>query len=92
MLALFLPTIFAGRKQKKQRAQMLASLGKHDRVQTVGGIIGDIVEVRETEIVLRVDDATRIRFAKTAVQTVLRKAGGGGGAAAPAEPALQTMS
>ena len=94
MTAVFLPTIFAGKKQKKQRARMLASLRKHDRVQTIGGVIGVIADVREHEVVVKVDDAanTRIRFARSAIQQVLRRAGSGDDDAidTPIEPALQT--
>lgn len=70
-----------GRKDKKKRAELLQAIGRNDRVQTIGGIIGTIVEMADDEVVLRVDEAsnTRIRFSKAAVQQVLRKAGGGGG-------------
>lgn len=68
------------RKEKKKRAAMLGALGKHDRVQTSGGVIGTVVEVRGDEITLKVDESTntKIRFAKSAVQQVLRQAGGPG--------------
>lgn len=61
------------RKEKKRRQQMLASLGKGDRVQTVGGILGTIVEVRDDELVVKVDENTnsRLRFARSAVQAKL---------------------
>jgi preprotein translocase subunit YajC len=38
-------------------------------------VLGTVVEVRDDEVVLRVDDATgtKIAFAKSAVQGVLRK-------------------
>lgn len=66
------------RKEKKKRAELLASLGKHDRVQTAGGVIGTIVELRDQEVVVKVDESTntKIRFARSAVQQVLKKAGG----------------
>jgi preprotein translocase subunit YajC len=61
------------RKEKKRRQQMLASLGKGDRVQTVGGILGTIVEVRDDELVVKVDENTnsRLRFARSAIQAKL---------------------
>lgn len=64
-----------GRKEKKRRAEMLSSLGTHDRVQTIGGVIGTIVSIRDDEVVLRVDDASNVRitFAKSAVSGVLSK-------------------
>lgn len=61
------------RKEKKRRQQMLASLGKGDRVQTVGGILGTIVEVRDDELIVKVDENTnsRLRFARSAIQAKL---------------------
>jgi preprotein translocase subunit YajC len=70
--------IFAGRKQKKQREQMLNSVQRHDRVQTVGGIIGSVAEVRDDEVILKVDEATntKIRVARSAISAVLKKSSG----------------
>ena len=78
------------RKEKKRRAELLSSLGKHDRVQTAGGVIGTIAEVRENEIVVKVDESTntKIRFARSAVQQVLKKAGSSSESEPVAEPEL----
>jgi preprotein translocase subunit YajC len=64
------------RKERKRRNEMLESLRKNDRVQTTGGMLGRIVEVKGDEVVLKVDDAsnTRIRFVKSSIQTVLKQA------------------
>lgn len=71
--------ITAGRKQKKQHAAMISGLRKHDKVRMLGGIIGTIAEVHDSEVVIKVDEATntRIRFSKDAVQSVLKPAAGG---------------
>jgi preprotein translocase subunit YajC len=63
----------AQRKERKKREAMLSALKRHDRVQTVGGVIGSVVEIKDTEVVLKVDEANNIkmRFAKSAVQQVL---------------------
>ncbi|MFG0257385.1 MAG: preprotein translocase subunit YajC [Phycisphaerales bacterium JB043] len=76
-LLMIVMSVFSGRKQKRQRAELLSSLGKHDKVQTVGGVIGTIVELKDSEIVLKVDEATntKIRFARSSVQTVIKPAG-----------------
>lgn len=91
LLFMIIFSMLAGRKEKKARAQMLASIGSNDRVQTVGGIIGTIVEIRDEEVVLRVDENTntRIRFSKAAVQQVLRKADGSVPGQQPAKSAAQ---
>lgn len=76
--------VFSGRKEKKKRAAMLAGVGRHDRVQTVGGLIATVSEVREHEIILKVDESTntKIHVSRSAVQQVLKKAGESGPAAA----------
>jgi len=94
MLLLFVGLIvmqtLAGRKEKKKRQEMLSALGKHDRVQTVGGIIATITDVRENEVILKVDENTntKIRMARSSVQQVLKSASGGSDAesAEPVEP------
>ncbi|MCK4871908.1 MAG: preprotein translocase subunit YajC [Phycisphaerales bacterium] len=61
------------KKEKRRRAAMLAAISKHDKVQTVGGVIGSVVEVKDAEIVLKVDEATntKMRFARSAIQRIL---------------------
>lgn len=66
-----------GRTKERQRyEQMLASLKKNDRVQTIGGILGTVVDVRDNEVVVKVDEATnaKIRFNRSAIKEVLREA------------------
>ena len=45
-------------------------------MQTIGGVIGTVVELRDDEVTLRVDENTntRITFSKASVQQILRKA------------------
>lgn len=73
-------------KEKKKRTALLGSLARNDRVQTAGGMIGTIVELKDDEVVLRVDESTntKIAFSRSAVQTVLRKGRGNGAEAQPA--------
>jgi preprotein translocase subunit YajC len=76
MVLLILMSVFSGRKEKKRRLELLSSLSNNDRVQTIGGILGTIVEIKDDEITLRVDENTntRIRFSRASIQQVLRKA------------------
>lgn len=71
---LFISTMMGGRKEKKRRAEMLAGLKKRDRVQTAGGVIGTIVEIKGDECLLESDRAsnTRLWVARSAVSGVLR--------------------
>ncbi|MHC4588153.1 MAG: preprotein translocase subunit YajC [Planctomycetota bacterium] len=78
MLLLFLVmmimfTVFGQRRDKKKRAAMLGAVKKHDKVQTVGGVIGSITEIKPDTVVLKVDESTntRITFARSSIQHVL---------------------
>ena len=73
IIALFWFVMMGGqRREKKKRAKMLAMLAKGHRVQTVGGILGTVVEVRDQEIVVKVDENanTRLHFTRSAIQSV----------------------
>lgn len=62
--------LFRGpRKKQQEHKQMVQSLKKNDRVCTIGGIIGTIVEIKPDEIILKVDESnnTKIRIAPTAI-------------------------
>lgn len=75
MVLMVVMTMAGGRKEKKRRAAMIAALKKGDKVQTAGGILGTVVEVRESEVVVKVDENanTRLRFARSAIQAVLEE-------------------
>lgn len=64
--------ILPGRQQAKKRKAMMAGISKNDRVLTRGGIIGVVMEVREQEIILKVDESnnTRMHFTRQAIQHV----------------------
>lgn len=74
MVFLIVSTMMSGRKEKKRRAEMLSSIGKKDRVQTLGGMIGTIVEIKGDEYLIETDRSSNSRawIAKTAVSSVLR--------------------
>ncbi len=66
------------RRDRKKREAMISAVKKHDKVQTVGGVIGSVVEVKTDTIVLKVDESanTRITFARSSIQQVLTSAPG----------------
>lgn len=77
-LMIFLGVFFfiSTRSQKKERqktADMIDNLKKNDKVLTVGGIVGTVMNVKENEVVLKVDESTntRMTFLKRAIQQVL---------------------
>jgi preprotein translocase subunit YajC len=64
------------RKEKKKFQNMLDALKRNDRIQTIGGIRGTVVDVREDEVVVKVDEANnvRMRFSRSAIKEVVGEA------------------
>ncbi len=79
LVFLFASTVLGGRKEKKRRAEMLGGLKKRDRVQTAGGIIGTIIEIKGDECLLESDRAsnTRLWVSRSSVAAVLKSGTGG---------------
>ncbi|NQT58425.1 MAG: preprotein translocase subunit YajC [Bacteroidetes bacterium] len=63
------------RKRDKDTKAMISAVKKGDKVVTIGGIRGTVMSVKETVVVLKVDDNTKLEFNKSAVSTVLEKKG-----------------
>jgi preprotein translocase subunit YajC len=64
------------RKERRRHAEMLKALKRNDRVQTIGGIIGTVVDVRDNDVVLKVDENSNVKmhFNRGAVKEVLAEA------------------
>lgn len=55
--------LFRGPKKREQEhRKMIQSLKKNDKVRTIGGIIGTIVDVSDEEITLKVDESTNTKI------------------------------
>jgi preprotein translocase subunit YajC len=61
------------RGQDRQRTDMLAKMKKGDEVQTIGGVLGKVVETRDDRVLLKVDESsnTKVWFARSAIHRVL---------------------
>ncbi len=60
------------RKERQRRQEMISSLKKGDKVTTIGGIVGTVIEIRDDELTVKVDESNNVRmkFAKWAVRGV----------------------
>ncbi|MBN2594841.1 MAG: preprotein translocase subunit YajC [Sedimentisphaerales bacterium] len=70
MFVLMYLILFRGpRKKQQQHKQMVQSLAKNDKVQTIGGIIGTVVDIKEDEITLKIDESnnTKIKILRSAI-------------------------
>ncbi len=72
-VAMILFSFLGQRRDRKKKQAIINAVKKHDRVQTVGGVIGSVVELKPDTVVLKVDETsnTRITFARSAIQQVL---------------------
>ncbi len=77
MLALVVFMVLSSRSQKKrekrERDEMYARLSKNDRVLTIGGVIGTVISVKDSEVILKVDESTntKMTFLKSSVQRIM---------------------
>ena len=60
------------RKQAAKHKEMLNSLKKGNRITTIGGIIGTVVEVKDNEVTVKTDETNNVRmkFARWAIRDV----------------------
>ena len=57
------------RRKQKQHEKMVRAIKKNDKIRTIGGIVGTVVDIKEDEIVLKVDESnnTKIRIVPSAI-------------------------
>ena len=61
------------KKRDKDTKEMLASIKKGDKVVSIGGIHGTVVVVKETSVVVKVDDNTRLEFSRSAISSIMNR-------------------
>jgi preprotein translocase subunit YajC len=74
VMIVFVFMMFRGpRKKQQEHRKMVQSLQKNDRVRTIGGIYGTVVDVKDDEIVLKIDESnnTKMRISPNAIGTKL---------------------
>lgn len=74
LIVIMMVMMFLGpRKKQQQHQKMVASLKKNDRVRTIGGIFGTVLEIKSDEIILKIDESnnTKMRVVPSAIATVL---------------------
>ncbi len=59
------------RKKQQEHAKMVQALEKNDKVRTIGGIYGTVVDIKDDEITLKIDEAnnTKIHVSRSAIGT-----------------------
>jgi preprotein translocase subunit YajC len=71
IFGIFYFLVFRPQKQKQDEVKaMISAVKKNDQVVTNSGIHGTVVNVKETTIVMRIDDNARMEVDKDAITTV----------------------
>ncbi len=73
--AMYFFMIAPQRKKQKELQKQIDALGAGDEVLTIGGIYGEITNKKDDRFVIRIADGVKVEVAKSAVGTVVRKAG-----------------
>jgi len=65
------------KKQQQKHKQMVQALAKNDRVRTIGGILGTVVDIRADEVTLKIDETnnTKIKISTSAIGKNLSQEG-----------------
>jgi preprotein translocase subunit YajC len=61
------------RKKQKETESMIAAMQKNDQVTTIGGIKGVISSVKESTVIIKVDENCKIELNKSAIASVDNK-------------------
>ncbi|GMK38360.1 preprotein translocase subunit YajC [Paenibacillus sp. CCS19] len=75
MFAVFYFLLLRPQQRKtKTRNAMMNQLKKGDKIATIGGLHGTIVELNSDTVVLRVNDTVKLTFERSAISSVLTSA------------------
>ncbi len=64
-------------KRQKERQKMLEAVKKGDKVVTAGGLHGTVAGLDEKTVLLQVADNVKMKFDRSAVNTIIREADSG---------------
>lgn len=57
------------RKRQTEHTALIGSLQKGDRVITVGGIYGEIDYISDLDVILKMEDGSKIKFLKSSIMS-----------------------
>ncbi|MBI4545944.1 MAG: preprotein translocase subunit YajC [Gemmatimonadetes bacterium] len=63
------------RQAQRRHQQMLKALKRGDEVMTDGGILGEVVHIKEDRVTIRTAETTRLVVARPKIARVLSQAG-----------------
>ncbi|NBB99384.1 MAG: preprotein translocase subunit YajC [Bacteroidetes bacterium] len=57
------------KKREQEREDMISALNKGDKVVTAGGIHGEVTQIDDDSLLLKVDNNTKLRVQKSAISS-----------------------
>ena len=73
MAVLILPTMLSKNKKNKQKAALLESIKVGDKITTVGGIQGTLVNIFTETVEMKIDKNARMTVLKSAIDRIEKK-------------------
>lgn len=67
LLIFYLLVVLPRKRQEKKHKNMMEDLKKGDRIVTIGGIKGEISQVKDDTLTIKVSENTEIVFVKKAI-------------------------
>jgi preprotein translocase subunit YajC len=58
-------------KKQKETQRMLSALKKGDKIVTAGGVHGTIQSVKESTVIVKVDDNVKMEFSRSAISSIV---------------------
>ncbi|MDR2739400.1 MAG: preprotein translocase subunit YajC [Treponema sp.] len=58
-------------KKQKETQRMLGAIKKGDKIVTIGGVHGVIQNVKDSSVVVKVDENTKIEFSRSSIASVV---------------------
>jgi len=58
-------------KKRKETEKMLGALKKGDKIVTIGGVYGTIQSVKDTTVIVKVDENVKLEFLRSAISSVI---------------------
>ena len=77
LLVLYIFMFRSKKAQERKKQDMLTGMKRGDRIQTIGGILGKVVEAEEDKVLVKVDENsnTKIWFSRSAIHRVITDEG-----------------
>jgi len=58
-------------KKQKDTEKMISAIKKGDKIITIGGIHGEVSSTKESTVIVKVDDACKLEFSRSAIASVV---------------------